>query len=128
MFITRRKSLTVHGLAEDTRPALDTPLLLPPHYNVFSNASVRLGSTQHASGHEPDDQDGYVEGFFGSAFTHVGGHMPVRAWPHSYGQFRRHVQALGASLRSTSRPRGGRSATPSASTVDDRDANRAPTA
>lgn len=95
VFIARGRALNVYALAGDARPTPDTPLYMPPYLNTFADARVCLGSTKLPDGFHPDDQDGYAEGFFRSAFTHVGGHNPLRGWEHSYGEFWQHVKALG---------------------------------
>lgn len=95
VFLARGRGLNVYALGSDERPTPDTPLFLPPYFNTFANAAVCLGSTQLPDSLQPGDQAAYVEGFFKSAFTHVGNSNPVRGWEHSYGQFWQHVKELG---------------------------------
>lgn len=95
LFIASDTTLRVYALPEDTRPTLDTHLMVAPYYNT-NQGRVCLGSMPLPAQPHPNDTRAYSDAFFGSNFTHPSG--PERlygTWEGSYGELWQHVASTG---------------------------------
>ena len=67
------QTLSVRALATTERPTAATKLYVAPYYNTYDNGSVCLGSMRRPDHASADVLDAWVDGFFGSAFSHPAG-------------------------------------------------------
>ncbi|WDT73656.1 MAG: hypothetical protein MPW17_22210 (plasmid) [Candidatus Manganitrophus sp.] len=55
VFLARPKELHVFAVNADQRPELDTPLLMPPFFNIYEDCRVCLGTTRAPATCWPDE-------------------------------------------------------------------------
>lgn len=72
VFLASPKALRVFAANVDQRPDLDTPLLMPPFFNVYDDCRVCLGTTRVPATCWPDETPRWGEAFFKSEFTQAG--------------------------------------------------------
>lgn len=64
------QSLYVRAMKENARPAASTKLYVAPYWNCSLDGRVCLGDMRHPDLGSVEQLDGWVDGFFGSLFTH----------------------------------------------------------
>lgn len=82
LWIANRKELKIYALFDETKPTLETPLYHAPFFNIYSDASVCMGTVDI----DMDEDNGLEEFmncweryFFESYFSHtMDGHSPVK--------------------------------------------------
>lgn len=94
LFIATSRQLRVLALAEDARPAADTPLYVAPYWNT-TPAAVCLGTTALPESLSAHDTWAYSSAFFASAFTHGSGVKLYSGWGGSMGELWAHVRDVG---------------------------------
>lgn len=72
VFLARPKELHVFAVNADQRPELDTPLLMPPFFNIYEDCRVCLGTTRAPATCWPDETQRWGEAFYKSEFTQAG--------------------------------------------------------
>lgn len=71
LMVVNPPDLSVYVIEGDQRPQLETELLYPPFFNVYSDCSVCVGQTDTPDNAKPSSMDDWAESFYTSAFTHT---------------------------------------------------------
>lgn len=92
LFQVVERQVRLFALPENKRPTPETPLQRAPYMNMLGQDVVCRGSTVFPDTLKVSNTEGWVEGYFRSAFTQ--GHVPI-SWKGTYGEFLQHTQQQG---------------------------------
>jgi PRTRC genetic system protein B len=90
--------LHVRALRDDTRPTAETKLFMAPFWNTNSQGLVCQGSMRRPSEFSVKTLDGWVDGYFGSHFTHDYGNSKLTTHPKGFEGLWREVARRKAKL------------------------------
>lgn len=81
VFAATHDRLWVRALKRNQRPTPDTRLCVAPYMNTYTNGGVCLGSMPVPRAANVSTMDRWVDAFFNSSFTHLGGASRLSTHP-----------------------------------------------
>src|SRR5216684_2616702 len=84
VFMIYGRELFVRALAENCRPAADTPLRNAPYWNTDAHGRVCLGSMRVPEEVSVNSLSGWEEAYFASEFTHPSGAVRLTTHPGGF--------------------------------------------